>query len=510
MEEKEEKGEIEEKQNLLKTEIIEKNLDKDKFIQFCLTKKENGDDINNWSLAELKQIIKEFVSSQGSQSQSQPNIINEENAKINQENLEKIDNDNIEEPKVVKEITIECKKLEKTVLNDKKISITIKNPKEMDGGLFGKKYVIYEVFTAPLGWTVLRRFSDFDLFRTLLVKYFPGYIIPPLPSKKIGNKRFEKKFVLKRMKYLNIFINKLVEREEFKASDLVSCFLSYTDRGKFESKLKELQTKILSPYIHDYKTVDGKLIITNDVENDKYLTNIGKYFKFQTDLFQKLNKCLRNFYNSMTSACDHLTEVHKYFDVIQYLNMRFFMQKPIIKSFEELKVFFENWKNVLIKQKELVKTHIKDFYKYVNMEEKAYIEVLDKREELKNKFISETTRITDKKIKLYATGDINKFELGDDQNIDKSRLLRDKPYAFENMCRNDSLNLEILSNQLGYINKMSMTELDKMLEKHITKNIEHIKIFDSQFYPTINDMLGTWSNMENFVMSSTKDAPKKE
>ena len=63
--------EIQAKQILLQTEIIEKNYDKTAFINFCLSKKENGDDLNNWSLDELKQIVSEFVSTQNEQPQEE-------------------------------------------------------------------------------------------------------------------------------------------------------------------------------------------------------------------------------------------------------------------------------------------------------------------------------------------------------------------------------------------------------------------------------------------------------
>ena len=72
---------------------------------------------------------------------------------------------NAEDSKNFKERVIECRKLEKTQLNDNKLVITVRNPKEMDGGVFGKNYVVYEVQTDPFGWVVLRRFSDFDTLR---------------------------------------------------------------------------------------------------------------------------------------------------------------------------------------------------------------------------------------------------------------------------------------------------------------------------------------------------------
>ena len=499
--------EIQAKQNLLQTEIIEKNLDKGSFINFCLSKKENGDDLNNWTFAELQEIVKEFVSSQ-TVGQNQVVEKGAEGEEINKENLEKMEKFSADEAKTFKERTIECRKLEKSVLNDKKITITIKNPKEMDGGVFGKNYVLYEVQTEPLGWIVLRRFSDFDLLRLLLAKYFPSYNVPPLPNKKMGNRRFDLDFIMKRMKFLNLFINNVVQSEDFKASEILTAFLSYTDRGKFESKFKEYQSQIPSSYVEDYKTLEGKVIISHDQGNEKYFTNINKYFRLQGQIFQKLNLSLKNFYNSMTAVCNHLEEVHKYFEIMHVLNTRVLMKQTITKSFEELGFFFDNWKKVLIKQKELVKNHMKDFYKYVNFEGRAYIELIDRREELKNKYNSETARITAKKEKLYATGDINKFELGDDSVVDRERLLRDKSYAFEHMCRSDNLNLQKLSNQLGYANKMNMIELKKMINEYCTRYVENIKNFDLEFYPTINDMVGTWSNMETFVMSSAMENAK--
>ena len=57
-------NELEEKTKVLKNEIIEKNHDQNAFINFCLSKKENGDDLNNWTLQELKNVIKEFTETQ--------------------------------------------------------------------------------------------------------------------------------------------------------------------------------------------------------------------------------------------------------------------------------------------------------------------------------------------------------------------------------------------------------------------------------------------------------------
>ena len=498
--------EIQQKQNLLQTEIIDKNYDKTAFINLCLSKKENGDDLSNWTLAELQEIVKEFTESQNQVQQvitlqdqithPNPNPQNaQEGEEINKESVEKLERFDAGEAKNFKEKIIECRKLEKTELNDKNVTVEVKNPVEKAGGLFTKAFILYDVTTSPMNWTVQRRFSDFDALRQILVKYYPSYHVPPMPAKKITNRRFEIDFIMKRMKFLNLFINNVLKREEFKASEILIAFLSYTDRGKFEAKFREYQTQ------EDYKNLEGKVTISHDEGNEKYYTNISKYFRLQRQIFQKLGHGLKQFYNSLSSACESLQDVHKYFEIMHVLNTRVLMKQTITKSFEELGFFFDNWKKVLIKQKELVRTHMKDFYKYVKLEGIAYEELIDRRDDLKNRYTAEVTRITAKKEKLYASQDITKFELGDEKGIDKDRLLTDKPYAFENMCKEDNANLEKLYNQLGYANKMNMTELKRIISDYCVRYVDNIKTFCTDFYPSINDLIGIWSNMQNFVMT---------
>ena len=510
----EEGEDIQEKQILLQTEIIEKNYDKTAFINFCLSKKENGDDLNNWTLNELKEIVSEFVSTQ-TQAESKHEEPQAQETKtgegqeIKKEDIEKIEKFNAEDSKNFKERTIECRKLEKTQLNDNKLVITVRNPKEMDGGVFGKNYVLYEVQTDPFGWIVLRRFSDFDTLRKLIAKHFPSFYVPPLPNKKMGNRRFDQDFIVKRMKFLNLFINNLVQSEAFKCSELLVAFLSYEDRGKFESKFKEFSSQTPSAYIEEYKTLDGKVTISHDEGNEKYFTNINKYFRLQGQILDRLNYSLKMFFNNLNQVTESLQDVQKNFEILHVLNTRVLMKQTITKSYEEMGCFFKNYRKILIKHNEMVKNHMKDFFKFINLEGKAYNELIERREELKAKYTAENQRVTAKKEKVFATGDITKFELGpDEKGIDRERLTHDKAYAFEHICKNDTGNLKKIYNQLGYANKMNMRELKKMIKEYCVRYIDNLKKFDEEFFPTINDLTGTWTNMEIFI--NTANLPKPQ
>ena len=199
-------SDIEQKQALLKSEILDKNYDQEQFIQFCLGKKSNSDDLSQWSLSELHQIIEEFTQLQQSDNKISTNPPKEES-----KSEESIQND-VEQLKQAKTkienkttttIVINCKKLEKGTLNEKKdLKVIIKNPKPIETGFLSSNYVNYEVETAVMEWLVRRRYSDFEWLRTVLIKFNPGRVVPPLPNKKIGSRRFEVDFIEKRMMFL--------------------------------------------------------------------------------------------------------------------------------------------------------------------------------------------------------------------------------------------------------------------------------------------------------------------
>ena len=249
---------LEEKKSLLQAEILDKNYDQMKFVQFCLSKKPNGDDLTIWTLDELKSTVQEFTSQfQNTNINTNLNINNYYYQRDNLQNdfskqvndfQKDIENIQVQTPENNKPATqnqtikIKCKILEKTELNDKKIEVIIRNPKPVVTNFLTSNYVEYEVETKQMNWIVKRRYSDFEWLRQVLGRFNPGHMIPPLPSKKIGSRRFELDFIAKRMKFLQKFIDAVVENEIFKANEPLKAFLSMSDKNQFFAKMKELSS----------------------------------------------------------------------------------------------------------------------------------------------------------------------------------------------------------------------------------------------------------------------------
>ena len=513
---------IEMKQNLIKSTIIDKNYEKNAFFNFCMNKKkEGGDDLANWTIEELNSTINEFCEEQNKillnnqmieeQYKRQRELA--QNIHLNMgdfnQNYSYYQNQNLnqnQKPQNLSSIEFNCNVLPKTILNNKQIKVTIQNPKPVEMGFFSSNYIVYEIETNILNdkvkWLVNRRYSDFINLRTALQNQFPNNLIPPLPGKKIGGRRFELDFVSKRMHFLNEFLNNLVAVEEFKASDFLIAFLSIADRSQFEYKMKEINNLPLPPmYIEDIKTLSGKIKIFNDNNlNDQYFSNVQNYFKLQNQLLEKLNEDLKFFYKTMNAAVTNLENVQKDFEFLHLLNSQVHMKEDIVKSYEQLGIFFKNWKNIIFNQNDVIRRRVKDFYKYVRMEGEAYLELFIKRDEIQNKFNAENKRLQAKKDKLWAQMDISKWEILEDfGRIDRVLLVRDKVYGCSKMCTTETNNLNNLHKKLGYVNKCCIDELKRLVNKYKNSFVDNIKAFSGDLYPIINDALNVWSQMASAI-----------
>ena len=507
---------IEMKQNLIKSTIIDRNYDKNAFFNFCMNKKkEGGDDLANWTIEELNEAINEFIEEQN-KIIANNRIIEEEyrkkremaqNINLNMGDINQNYHNEPQKQQNLSSIEFNCGVLQKTFLNDKQIKVVIQNPKPVEMGFFSSNYIVYEIQTNILPdkihWLVNRRYSDFINLRAALQKQFPNNLIPPLPGKKIGGRRFELDFVSKRMHFLNEFLNNVVAVEEFKASDILLSFLSMADRTQFEFKMKGMANNPAPQplYIEDFKTLTGKVkIFIDNSLNEQYFWNVQNYFKLQNQLLEKLNEDLKYFYKMMNAAVSHLEYVQKDFEFLHLLNSQVHMKEDIIKSYEQFGIFFKNWKNIIFNQNDIIRRRVKDFFKYVRMEGEAYLELFSQREEIQAKFNSDSKKLQAKKDKLWAQMDISKWEILEDfGRIDRVLLVRDKIYGCSKMCTNETNNLNNLHKKLGYVNKCSIDELKRLVNKYKNSFVDNIKLFSGDLYPTINDSLNVWSLMGSAV-----------
>ena len=393
------------------------------------------------------------------------------------------------------------KLLEKSILNDKEIKVTIKNPKTNEKTLLSLAYVTYEVYTEPFLWLVRRRYNDFSLLRNILCKFYPRNLIPPLPEKKIGGKRFQPEFIEKRMKILQMFLDEVTCNETFKSSDALIMFLNITDHTIFEKKMKELYNKPFNQNFEDIKTINGKVnTLLQDIDSDVFFSEINSFYANQKQVFKRLTNSLKNFYHNAQTVCQNLEEISKSFEELEKLNKDINIEEEVTKTYEMLKLFFQERKRILEKENEIIHDKIKGFFKLQKLKSNSFIEIFDSRENLRQKYNTEFSKLISKKEKLYTSvKDINKWEINNSENIDKSLLLRDKQYAFSHMCPKESQNIESMKKLLEFCNYNNYMAFKKINKENVKNFVDNMKDFTEQIFPYINDGFNIGNKLKSYI-----------
>jgi hypothetical protein len=301
------------------------------------------------------------------------------------------------------------------------------------------------------------------------------------------------------MKYLNKFLNDLVENEIYKASEILISFLSINDREQFEFKKKSFDSMKSPMRIEDYYSLSGKIILLEDDYNEMNYTNIQNYIKLQTQLLDRMNYNLKNYISNISSACNNLEDIEKDFEMLTQLNKIVTMKEEITKTYEELTIFFKNWKRILHNQNDLINNNIRYFFKYISMENNAFNELIQERLTKKEEYSKEMNKLNKKKEDLWNSRDINKWDITNYDNIDRYLLVKDKEYAFSKMCTSETIIVNNLHNQLNFANYTNTEQLKIIIKIDRERFINNIKLFAKDFYITLNDSLNTWSELGSFV-----------
>jgi hypothetical protein len=141
-------------------------------------------------------------------------------------------------------------------------------------------------------------------------------------------------------------------------------------------------------------------------------------------------------------------------------------------------------------QNEIIKDNIKDFFKNIKQENFVLLDIVQQRDELKNKYTTESLRLNMKKEKLWNQGDITKWEMDEEgERMDRNILLRDKIFSFKKMCAKETKQLNNTQQKMGYYNKLCMDQMKTVIKSQCKRFSANMKSFVETFYPTLTDVL---------------------
>ena len=400
-------------------------------------------------------------------------------------------------------IEINSIKIEKGQLNDMTIISLIQNPRVINDSYFKNKYVLYDIITQQFNWSVSRRYSDFIWLRETLQSIFPGEIIPVLPKKKIGNRRFDKDFIEKRSKGLQKFLDNVLLNEKFKTCENLLVFLNCADRNFFEQQMKLFNPNILKPtFVNQIRSFEGKVKLINfeNLQNSKnYFNNLNNFLKSQNETLQIIHHNLNKFHMNLATACTNLDEVEKGFKKLNEISKKVNLSNNMCNVYEQYEIFFKNWKRLQINQTCVIKDVVNDFFKDIKGKCQTFSDLISLQENLKDDYINQSNKLNLKKESLWNQMDIKKWELNQMENIDMMLIYRDKNYAKEKMCfkeTNDLKGIKSFIQYFYYCNYINYNILFKEFEKSYIDNLQE---FTNQIQPNITDGVEVWSHLSSNI-----------
>ncbi|CAD8173000.1 unnamed protein product [Paramecium octaurelia] len=514
--------EVQQKEMLLKTEILDKGYDPERFINYMELQKENGgQDIDMWTYQELILAITQFQQlSQPQLDQQFQAFVSDRKSDIEDKKLSYVDqhqeNQNStfvnqqkeQEPLPNKDMNIKsdqsqihlCKVQDKKlILQSNEINVYITKYQRIPGGIFTSSYYSYTVQTDPLGWTVSRRYSDFLWLRDLLCKIYPGKSIAPVPKKSVLKNENEM-YIKKRMKYLEKFLKSIFKCELLRHDKWFFAFLSSKDEKDFK-QIQKLSTQVQKvTKLEQIISMDGKVSLEINENINAYNIEATQLVNSVDLCYRKLRKSskqllldfdqLSNTIFNMGSTCAELYQISNKFN-----------QSIPLGKISKLDILYISMNNMLVQwgdnltaQIKIVQEELCYFFKFHHHSILILKEFMKQKEQAQYEYERFKCRLEQKKNKLFTTQDFSRWEIPAIQlkALQDSNLTQNKEISFQIMLPQETEVQEDLKKFLTYYNNQQNVEVSKLLENTVSEFSEHFKTFCSLQKEQLAEQKLTW------------------
>ncbi|CAD8061070.1 unnamed protein product [Paramecium sonneborni] len=514
---------INRKQQLLRREIYDKGYDCQAFQDYMEQLKVNGgQDVNIWTYHELQEAINLFqttnqpqletidlddVSCRQSQiddhiqfesqssiqqlpqikeEQSQQNLNQQSQIVQNKIHEEIVAKPSVDNDRFYQKIHL-CKSQDKKILlMAKELNVCITKFEKIPGGLFSASYYTYIITTEPIGWNVQRRYNDFLWLREILSKLYPGRYIPPLPKKTVL-KNDQELYLIKRMKFLEKFLQYLFQYELIRHDRWFQAFLSIKEEKDFKH-IQKLSTQISRvTKLEQIISLDGQIQLQiNDnlgsYNNESALlinsieVNYKKLRKESKQLLLDFDQLSNTIYN-MGQTCT---------DLYQFSN-KFNQSIPQgkISKLDILYISMNNmlvqWGNNLTAQIKIVQEELCSFFKFHHHSINSLKEFIKQKENAHQEYEKFKSKLELKKHKLFTLQDFNRWEIPSIQikALQDSNLTQNREVCLAIMLPQETTLQEELKNIFAYYNYQQFSEINTHLENTVSDFSEHFIQFCS-------------------------------
>ena len=517
----------EEKQNFLREKILEKGYDVNEYVQFLTEKKgEEGADVANWSMEDLKLVVNEFVKLHGGQVEEEVKKpepkVEQKKVKVSMfdimgssvskkskseplQNQPKKPPTEVKQPQTSQNLTkaqspsqnqqqtynannsmtgteseygiiipenMNCKPLEQTELSKfEKLEITVSKPEKKNEGFFSKTYVTYMVSTSPASYIVRRRYTDFVWLRSTLLNHFPTSVIPPIPKKnRLVGDNFADPFIAKRGRGLEKFMNYLAKDPIIKNSQIFFDFLYIGAETDFNSKKKVYEKVKTMTDVNEFRNKDAKVEIMISAEKENYVENIKDHSNVNINLLKKLNTSLKLLFDEINAVTTRMDEIGNIWEQIYKSSEKYFDHNMTCECYKQVSNLFKNWSGILKQQNNVVNVDLREHFKFIRKNFVSMKDLSNSIETYRSNYQKASKNLIAKKDDLFRRGEPSKWELDPHDKIEMNKITKNKKEAVLLMCKKETLNTIGLKEFYGlYLNRI-IFEYERMRNLNAASN----------------------------------------
>jgi len=493
---------IQEKQAYLRENVLEKAYDADEFMSYLQLKKgESGLDLNNWTMYELKNAVKDFIDDKDKETEKDEEINtdlskineldeeNEINETLRQSQIKEAlnnDNINIQENNILipmpnnqNELDIEkCQLSEVSPFsNINSITVKLSSPKKIDGGIFSKSFISYVVSTEPIGYKTNKRYNDFSWLRKTLSMIYVNCVLPPLCKKNFGD-RFSDALTSKRMRSIEKFMQGIIEHPLIKNSELIHIFLSAQKKDEYKKKIQKYQKIKKAPsLVKDLKTIDGIINIGVSKEKEIYLDNIQNYAQGNYHILQKITKSYKSMMNIMQQLTDKMKHISQLWKSVFDRSIKYYDSHNTSETFNIMSKLMDDWGNIQKKQIKIVNENIREYFRYVKNEFYSLKGMATKVKNSKIQYIKANEKLLNTKENLFQKQEVDLWQLKEEDKPYKLNILKNKDLAFAKMLPQDTMKVRDYKNFYGCMLNSLIGEFERIRKINAKRHKENITNF---------------------------------
>lgn len=300
---------------------------------------------------------------------------------------------------------------------------------------------------------------------------------------------------MNKMKLLCKFLNVVLKSSTLASSDILENFLKQAEPNAV-AVLKRTVEKMKKPeFLLEMSSPEGVLLC--DAENDTaYFRKLTAFVSQSETLKSRLRTQSRNLTAALEGVANCLNEMKESFKEFDSLHQSLSENKLAREIYFNLAMACSNWR-IHEQQKA---AHIDDilstFYLYQANELLPLKELLKEREASFSEYVKTDAKIFVKKEKLWAQGDISKWEMSvADRTLSPTTLKTDKVLAYSKMMANENLYVSSLKDRYAFFNYQARIETAQVVQQGVESELAMLREFSRHEQETWARQNTAWTQL---------------